>query len=73
MPIYIGVIEDSGENRLYSSSVPVEDENFETESVFADCSPRGKKDHNAAIIDLRILRNKLTNGDIPNKLIVMDD
>ena len=73
MPIYIGVLEDNGINRLYISSVPVEDERFEGESVFADCSPHGRKNLATAKTDLRILRNKLTNGDIPNKLIVMED
>lgn len=73
MPIHIGVIENEGINRLYISSVPVDDDRFESESVLADCSPRGRKNTEAAMLDLRILRNKLTNGDIPNKLIVMED
>lgn len=73
MPIYIGFLEDGGVNRLYISSVPVDDRNFENESVLADCSPRGKKDTEAAKLDVRILRNKLTNGDVPNRLIVMED
>jgi hypothetical protein len=73
MSLYIGIIENEGINRLYISSVPVDDDRFETESVLADCSPRGLKNTEAAMLDLRILRNKLTNGDIPNKLIVMED
>ena len=70
--IYIGIIEDGGVNRLYISSVSTDDEHFDTESVFADCSRYGRKDFEVAKTDLRILRNKLTNGGVSNSLIVME-
>lgn len=73
MPLFIGVLADNGVNRLYISSVSADDDKFEGESVLADCSPRGKKDYATAKQDLYILRNKLTNGDVPHKVIVMED
>jgi hypothetical protein len=72
MAIYIGVIEDGGTNRLYISSVSADDDRFDAESVLADCSRLGRKDIRVANTDLNILRNKLTNGGIPNALIVME-
>jgi hypothetical protein len=71
--LYIGVIEESGINCLYISSLPVDDKDFYTESVLADCSIRGCKDFKTASVDLRILKNKLTNGGIPSNLISMED
>jgi hypothetical protein len=71
--IYIGALEDNKVNRLYISSVPVDDPHFDTESVLADCSPRGRTDWSAAMLDVRILRNKLSNGGVPHNLITMDD
>lgn len=72
MPLFIGVMIDRSINRLYISSVSVEDENFDTEHVYADCSFRGTVDYNVAVQDLRILRNKLTNGGVPNANIVVE-
>ncbi len=72
MPIHIGVLIERSINRLYVSSVSIDDEKFDTEHVLADCSPRGAIDYNVAVQDLRILRNKLTNGDVPNANIVIE-
>lgn len=72
MALFIGVIEEAGVNRLYISSVSVEDEKFDTEHVMADCSDRGKRDFATAKIDLRILRNKLTNGGVPHANVVIE-
>lgn len=73
MPIYIGVLEEGGVNHLYISSVLVLDQHFETESIRVECTPHGRKNFDSAKTDLRILRNKLTNGDIPNRLIIVED
>ena len=72
MALFIGVIEEAGVNRLYISSTSVEAEGFDNEHVMADCSDRGKRDFEVAKVDLRILRNKLTNGGVPNANIVVE-
>lgn len=73
MPLYIGIIEDEGKNRLYISSVPTGDDRFETESVLADCSEFGQRSFTGAKTDLRILENKLRNAGILPSQVITDD